>query len=406
MKTFIALLCMIKDEEKTLRITLKSLDGKVDYYIFLDTGSTDGTMSILEELKKEKKVHVRNTVFKNFRDSRNELLSFGEEIRKGVIKEGKDIHFYLLLDSNDELKETVKGGFRQFCDSQRNTEFDGYLCNQQWLSDGSVTSYYNSRLIKSGRDWKYKCPVHEYIIMDNMKTLKVDNPAFVIWQDRKDDNLKSAKRYQRDKEILMNEFKVNPKDPRVVFYLAQTLLCLGEVDLGMYFYKLRTTMGDFREEVFESFKRMGDISCDRMSNFPWHESMSFYMRAFEVINRVEPLVKIAKHYQTVNQHQTAFIFSKMACELAYPDDCILFVDKLVYDYERWFVLSVSAYYINQLEIGKTACLKALESGVNTQLVKSNLQFYLDKEKENEKGGGNKGTVSKKLKMKRNLNKRR
>ena len=72
----------------------------------------------------------------------------------------------------------------------------------------------------------------------------------------------------------------------------------------------------------------------------------------------------------------------MACELKYPE-CILFVDKLAYDYKRWHVLGICAYYVEKYEEGRKACLIAIENGrkqnINVDIDISNLKFYEEKQ---------------------------
>ena len=73
--------------------------------------------------------------------------------------------------------------------------------------------------------------------------------------------------------------------------------------------------------------------------------------------------------------------------MKYPEHCILFVDKHVYDYTRWHLLGIVGYYCGQYSAGKTGCLKAIECGLNAELDKKNLKFYEEKEKEIKKAGG-------------------
>ena len=44
-------------------------------------------------------------------------------------------------------------------------------------------------------------------------------------------------------------------------------------------------------------------------------------------------------------------------------------------------MGIVAFYCGEIAIGKQACLKAIEFGLNSELDKSNLKFYEDKEKE-------------------------
>lgn len=44
-------------------------------------------------------------------------------------------------------------------------------------------------------------------------------------------------------------------------------------------------------------------------------------------------------------------------------------------------MGIVAYYCGKYTDGKNACLKAIEAGLNSELDKNNLEFYMKKEKE-------------------------
>ena len=84
----------------------------------------------------------------------------------------------------------------------------------------------------------------------------------------------------------------------------------------------------------------------------------------------------------------AYTFLKLACNLPYPKEAILFVNKNDNDYKRWHLMGIVAYYVGQYMDGRNACLIAIEytknnndSNINNDLDEKNLKFYLDKENE-------------------------
>ena len=165
-----------------------------------------------------------------------------------------------------------------------------------------------------------------------------------------------------------------------MFYLAQTLSCLGELAESRDVYAKRAAMeGGFSEETFHSLLKTGELSIK--TGIEWPVCMSWLLRAFEHSNRVEPLLLIAWHYKNKSEFMLAFTFLRTACSLSYPHDAILFVDKKAYEYTRWHLMGIVAYYTSlpnneQLVIGKEACEKAIESGNNVKLDTHNLQFYV------------------------------
>ena len=372
----VALLIMVKNEEARLSATLDSVIGTVDSIVAYDTGSTDDTIGILKRFAKNNNIPLRlkEGEFVDFSTSRNVSLSFADTF--------SDIDFLLLLDCNDEIKGGE--GLRKFCEEYKhNTDVTSYHVRQEWWTGitGSI-SFYTLRLLKPRTGWRYTGVVHEYI--RNIKGLptysvKVDQST-VIYQDRTKDDNKSLKRFSKDKELLLKEHEINPKDTRTIFYLAQTYGCLHEHEDAFKYYYMRSKMEGFSEEVFFSLLRCGEL-LEKIKDRPWEDSMKFYIQALEHSKRVEPAMRIAEHYKGCGEWILAYTFADLACNMKYPKDCVLFVNRHKYEYERWHLLGIIAYYAGFYTRGKVACEIAIRNGHNTDLDKSNLRFYEDKLKE-------------------------
>ena len=383
MKANIAVLMMVKNEHKRLHITLESIKNFADSLVIYDTGSTDNTIEICENFSKLNNIPLRllQGEFVNFSVSRNAALDFADSF--------KDINYILLLDTNDELK----GGniLRKIAEEYMEKDRSAFLISQEWFS-GTTNKYYNVRFIKAHKGWRYKGVVHEYISNeDKAEDLKIDKlqiDQIYIYQDRTQDDDKTSKRFERDEVLLKKEYLKNPKEPRTLFYLAQTYSCLKDNENAFYYYKLRSKiMEGFFEERYESCFKCGELS--ESLNLDWYDSFGWYMKAFEIIPRVEPLVKIGDYYRKKNNWIIAHTFAKLACELPYPDQCILFIDKLAYEYKRWHLYSIVSFYVGNYETGEKACKLAIENGTkynigSIELDKSNLKFYLEKRQNKEK----------------------
>ena len=372
----IAVLMMVKNEKKRLNVSLESVKSFADSLVIFDTGSTDNTIQISKDFSEKYNIPLRlkEGAFIDFSTSRNESLEFADSF--------EDIDYLLLLDTNDELRGA--DNLRRFAEEYKDNKSSGFLMVQEWWS-GQHDKYYNVRFIKAHKGWRYAGVVHEYIktSMDEEPIVKLPDSA-ILYQDRTQDDDKSGKRFKRDKELLYNEYVKDPTEPRTVFYLAQTCSCLCENDDSLYFYKIRSTLEGFQEEKFHSLLRSGELT--QKLNHDWHDSMMFYIKAFEHSHRAEPLLFIAIHYIQIKMWVMAFTFLKLACSIPYPQDAILFVNRHDYDYKRWHLLGIVAYYVGQFQDGKAACLIAIEysktdSKVNTDIDKSNLKFYEDKEAE-------------------------
>lgn len=386
-KPTIGLLMMVKNEEKRLQVSLDSLVGQVDALIFYDTGSTDKTIEIIENFSEKHKInlYLKKGDFVDFSTSRNISLDFADTV---------DVHYLLLLDCNDEL-QCSDNNLKNITKSFLNKDTNAFLVCQQWWC-GQLDKYYNIRLVKARCGWRYMGSVHEWM-KDTLSA--TDQPRFavarlsdniVLYQDRTKDDDKTGKRFNRDRELLLRDHKKDPKEPRTLFYLAQTCQCLGLQDEALYYSKLRLELQGFIEERFHSYIRCGTTSI--VLGHDWNDCMKWFIRCYEEFRRAEPLVKIADYYRhkadalgkdkksAFNLWRTAYMYIKEACQLSYPEECILFVDKGVYEYYRWHVMGVVAFYVGSFEEGKEACLKAIAQNINKEINEKNLQFYLDAEK--------------------------
>lgn len=383
-KPTIGLLMMLKNEEKRLHVTLDSVVGHVDAIIVYDTGSEDNTIDILQNFCEKNKInlYLKHGEFVDFAESRNVSLDFADTV---------DVHYLLLMDCNDELRggEDLRKKAKEYLDKDNNA----FLLCQEWWS-GKLDKYFNVRFVKNRCGWRYRGSVHEWM-KDTMSP--TENPRFtvirinevVLYQDRTKDDDKSGKRFKRDRELLLRDHKADPKEPRTLFYLAQTCQCLQLDDEAMYYSKLRLQEIGFVEERFHSYMRCGTIAMK--FGHDWYDSMKWFLRAYEEFERAEPLIKIAEFYKnkaftlsknnslTFNIWNNAYMYISEACKLKYPDQCILFVDKGVYDYTRWHLMGIIAFYTGHYKEGKEACLKAIETNIDKEVNEKNLQFYLDME---------------------------
>lgn len=372
----IAVLLMVKNEHKRIMVTLESIRNIADSLVIYDTGSTDNTLDIIRKFTEDVKIPLRlkEGIFENFAISRNVALDFVDSF--------EDIDYILLMDVNDELRGS--DFLRNYIENLDNDDLkSAYLVQQEWYSV-STNKYFNVRFIKARKGWRYKGVVHEYITnTDEREDSNIGRlpETILLYQDRTKDDDKSSKRFIRDEIMLKEEHKKNPDDTRTVFYLAQTYSCLNVNLNAYYYYRLRTTLLGFYEERYESLFKCGELS--EKLGMDWHDSFSWYMKSYELINRVEPLLKIVEYYRSKNNWLLAYTFSELSCRQLYPKDCVLFIDTIAYEYTRWHLKGIVSYYAGFFEEGKKACRIAIlsghKNGINVNIDKSNLKIYEEKE---------------------------
>lgn len=395
----LALGMIVKNEESRILISLNScvVDRLIDTFVILDTGSTDKTCEIITEFQKRHENTVKlilyHTKFIDFSTTRNELLA--------KINADRTITHILLLDANDELivnQSSRSDGFGAsfFVDPlqvdkqfnlkryiQQNPQADAFLTTQLWQDIGTeagprFTRFKTLRLIKNDSRWRYKGVVHETLFYASRHENIVELPASVVlYQDRVADANKSFARYARDIELLTAEYLKDPTNSRTVYYLANSYYFSHDYENAIKFYTIRITkFPPIDEEYYQSLMRIGMCHCFLGHNFT--EQFPWFWRAWEMLKNIEPIVFIARHYYDRNDFVTAYMFTKLACQLSKPNT-VLHIDDSIYDYKRWYLASMLFHRFGDFEDGYQASLLALQYRYapqkDQQELKQNLMAY-------------------------------
>lgn len=384
----ISAVLMIKDEEKRLPVTLNSLidnNGKslVNSLIVYDTGSTDNTITILKTWteKWEVPLYLKLGEFETYDKSRNILLDFADTY---------DTDILLLLDSNDEIKNgnLLKDIVKIFVESTELAFMIPYVLE---YPNDRLEKFYAFKLLKNKCGLRYKGSIHEQLEYNNSKYIKVTSD-FHIYQNREEDNKKTSKRWLKDAELLLQDIKENPENSRAIYYLAQTYACIAAysedinirnsyIDKSMEYYKKRTEMGGYNEEIFSSYMKLGQ--CSNLIKKPLSETINWYTQAFIVLPRAEPLVIMSELYLHISP-QLSYLYAVRACEMGYPTDAYLFINESIYNYYRYHMLSISGFNLasktNELGPfinGVKACSKIINTKMASDIDKNAWILYSD-----------------------------
>lgn len=348
---------MVKNEQNRIRVTLESVLDKVDGVLILDTGSTDETISVVRECVLEhegKRLDLLNEEFIDFSTTRNVMLDFLDKT---------DYTHILLLDSNDE----VRCSRTQLRELAEQSEASAFMFQQEWYTGTDTINYFNIRMIRNKKQYRYKGSVHEYL---ECRAEHVKVRDVIIYQNRVLDNDgKTKTRWEKDLILLKKDLKKTPTCSRTQFYLAQTYDCMGNEKKAFNFYKIRAeNKSGFWEERFNAMMKCAKYEKTDDKKIYW------CFQALELSERVEVFVFLAKLFRKKEKFTSAFCFAKMACSLDIPD-CLLFIDKKIYTHDRWQEMAISAFYIKEYDAGRNACENAIKSGYDLELNTNNLKFY-------------------------------
>jgi len=351
--SLLAVVIMVKNEEQVIVPTLKPfVEGGVDSFFIFDTGSTDATIERAREFLTASGVtfYIEQEPFIDFSTSRNRALDRARE-------KFPSTSFFIMPDAEWYIQ-----GVRELLSFCREAQRDYRDVDAFGVSIGNSTITFETiRLFRSDRSVRFAGSVHECPVVAS-RVIKVPDPVYFDWRPSREGNEKTQARLKRDLALLERDLARNPDDARTVFYLAQTHTVLGDYTQALAYFKRRSTMAGFEQERYVALYRVAQLTefeALRGAN-SWGTVVEAYLKAYAADpERAEPLIHLA-HYaeQQLRSYQLAYLFAHQACAMPCPD-VGLFINKELYDFDRYALLARAAYSIGQLQEARWAAFQAL-----------------------------------------------
>lgn len=209
----IALVMIVKDEERCLKRCLDSVRGLVDRMIVVDTGSQDGTREIACRAGAE----VYDHTWKNdFAEARNYALSLS------------DADWNLILDADEYITEGTRGDMDMFLRAG-DCLGDVYIYNR-YQEDGeeSCVRFCASRILPRGVYFTGK--IHEQPDTDLpsvLVPLKVEHDGY----------MQTGVKEKRNLPYLLAELEERPGDPYLLYKIAGSYQTLGDEERALGFFR-------------------------------------------------------------------------------------------------------------------------------------------------------------------------
>lgn len=357
----VILLLMIKNEERIIERCIRSALPYVDALCIVDTGSTDKTLEVVNQVLKPLVIPYDCScdTWKNF--GHNRSLSFGHAVEFCDILQWKRADTYVMLLDAD-MKWIVT-------DLQKDTlTAEGYTIQQR---NGGL-HYFNTRLLRLDIPWKSIGVTHEY--WGGGKTDSLD-PSRTYIEDVGDGGAKADK-FTRDIRLLTEGLQEDPTNGRYMFYLAQSYKDTGRYQDAIQMYKKRIQAGGWHEEVWYAHYMIAKCYMSLKNEL----KMDYWAnRAFEYRReRAEPLYILTKYYREKGDHWKAFYYCRKGLQVPLPKD-VLFLENPVYTDLLEYEYTILHYYIYPKERseGMLASLKYINNGGSLSgSVYSNSRFYM------------------------------
>lgn len=355
-KKTVCLNMIVKNEKDVIERCLQSVLPMIDYWVIVDTGSTDGTQAIIQEFMKKQGVpgelHERPWV--NFAHNRNEALSLAKGKADYVLFIDADEYFVY----DPDFKRPELG-------------LDYYYIS---LKSGGST-WGKISLINNHQDWKWQGVLHEVIAPtcdQSFATLTGLHNVYTSDGARS----KDPKKYQKDAEVLEAALKDEPDSTRYVFYLAESYANANMPEKALINYEKRASMkSGFMDEVFWSYLQIGLLQ-EKM-NGPKEVIVQAYRNAAETNRaRIEPYYHLACYYRSQNEFEKGYQVANLGLTVPYKEH-ILFMQNWMYDYGMLLEQSVCAYWAGRFDECQKSSLTLLKRDLPNnirEIVEQNLGF--------------------------------
>lgn len=372
--TKICLNMIVKNEARVLPRLFRSVKDYIDYYVIVDTGSTDDTRELIRREMEgygiEGEVHERPWV--NFGINRQQALELALAANKA--------DWLLFIDADEELGVSDATFYDKL---EPGISYD--IEKHQGELRYAVPHLVN---VRSAR-YRWEGPAHNYlVVVEGEKRRELRKDVWIVYhhgQGAKSHAVTQEEKFLRDARLFEEELARNPDDARSQFYLAQSYRDAGLLEQALAAYKKRASM----ENGWDEERFMAQLEAGRASvrlEKPEAVVLGELVAAYRLRpTRAEPLYELARYFRAKKDYGMATLFAKAGVQTPRPNDR-LFVAESVYTWRLLDELGVVAYWVGDYTTSKStseAVLQQVERGLaipedEVQRIRKNLAEANDK----------------------------
>lgn len=350
---------IVRNEAHVIRRCLASVRPLLDHWIVVDTGSSDGTQTLVREAMAGLPGELVERPWVDFAHNRSEALDLARP--HGT--------YALIIDADDEL--ALAPGFNLPV-----LEADSYTLDIHYAG----ATYRRAQVVRNALAWRYRGVLHEFLDCPEARTQA--HLPIVMRIHHEGARSTDPTTYARDAAILEGAL-VAEADPfltaRYTFYLAQSHRDRGEREAALAAYLRRAEMGFWSEEVFVSLYQAGKL-MEALGRDP-ETVLATYARASAAApSRAEAAHAASRFCRGLERFADGLAVAEPALSLPAPADG-LFVEPWIYAYGLADEFAVNAYWCGRHRDCLEASLRALESGAVPEAERprllANMRFALD-----------------------------
>lgn len=368
----ICLSMIVKNEAHVIERCLRSVAPIVDYFVIIDTGSTDGTQTVIRKIAKRLKLKgkILSREWVDFGTNRTEAFVLAREYLKQLKLDLTQIHA-LVVDADDTIRVSDPVTFQ----ASLRKNIDAY----DMRIDDNGFEYVRPQLTKMSLPFRYVAPLHEYLMCDVPYQKEfIEGIAYV--RIGGGGRHKDPNKTQTEIDIFKRALEKNPTDARSAFYLGQTYYYAWRVEEAIEAYTKASTLWGWTEERFIAHFHLGELEHSQKN---WAKAQDHYLKAYaQNPRRAEPLERIAKYYRESGEQgwaDLAYLFSRQGIDIVADPNGFL-VDKSVHEYKCLDEFSIAAYYSGHYEESRNASQKLLSRDVpkeHIDRIRGNLEYSIN-----------------------------
>lgn len=358
-KKTVCLNMIVKNESKVIRRCLASVKDTIDYWVIVDTGSTDGTQEIIKEFMKDIPGELHEQPWVNFGHNRNAALQLAK--KKG--------DYSLFIDAD----ETLEGSF-----DRKSLEKDVYIALVRTLCD-PLTVYQRALLINNSKDWSWQGVIHEKLVNPKEATFEVLQNVALSAEARDGHRSLDPEKYLKDAKILEKALIDDPYNAEYLFYLAQSYYNAKELKLALKTYEKRAKMEGWDQHTFWA-KYQIPLLQEKLEMDP-QLIIKNYCEAFQYRpTRAEPICCLAQYFYTQKNYLLGYLLAQFGMKIPPPNDFV-YVEQWMYSYGLLAVLANCAFELGKYDeaaavYDKIAQVENIPPSIYEQAKKTNREARL------------------------------
>ncbi len=325
---------IVKNESPVIERCLASVKPYIDYWVIVDTGSTDGTQEIIRRYLTDVPGELHERPWVDFAHNRNEALE--------LAKSKAD---YLLFIDADQVLEFSHSPVLPPLTK------DCYFVTVH--SDFRYAAQY-ILFVRTSLSMSWQGVLHEGLVSNADSYGVFTDIKISAFSDG--NRSRDPRKFYKDADILEKVLQKEPDNARYVIFLALTYDAALEHNLALKWFEKRSQMGGREEEVFYSLLKIAHLQ--RHLQYPSEVFIASYEKAYQNRpTRAEPLYWLADYYITQKDFEKAYALAQKALTIPLPFTDQIYLEYAVYEYEILLQIVKCAYQTKRYQESYQALLR-------------------------------------------------